>query len=143
MTTPKKRLTVIVLALLLYLAGPLREWFYLSTEQARGSFPVDSDSIALGLVKFGVGWAILAPFFALILWLSLRLYPGAVPLFGLNGERPYRSVVWSMIFAVPIFYELFFAAQSVFRAQPLDVAGALLITYLLLCLRSSIVYRRR
>lgn len=138
--TPKSRASVIALALALYLTAPVVEWFYYTTELDRGSFPVDADSIGLPLGMFMVGWLVGAPLAALLIWLALRSYPGRVSLFSFNGERPYWSLLWSALFAVPMFYDLFFAVESVYNLQPLDVVQATLLAYLLLCLRSSIVH---
>lgn len=140
--TPKNRISVIILAVALYLTAPLVEWFYYTTELERGSFPVEADSIGLPFGMFMFGWLVGAPVAALLIWLALRSYPGSVSLFSFNSERPYWSVFWSVLFAVPMFYDLFFAVESVYRLQPLDVVQALLAAYLLLCLRSSIVYSK-
>lgn len=140
--TPKKRATVVALAIVLYLTAPLTEWYYLNTELERGSFPANADSIILPIFRFVIGWLIMSPFIALFIWLTLRAYPGRVSLFSFNFERSYWSVIWSMLFAVPVFYEIFFAAESIYRLNPLDVVQPLLTAYLLLCLRSSIIYSR-
>jgi sterol desaturase/sphingolipid hydroxylase (fatty acid hydroxylase superfamily) len=140
--TPKKRSSVIALAIALYLTAPLVEWFYYRTELERGSFPVNADSIGLPLGMFMLGWFIGAPFAALIVWLILRSYPGRVSLFSFNGERPYWSIFWSVLFAVPVFYDFFFAVESIYRLQPLDVIQALLTVYLILCLRSSLIHNK-
>lgn len=138
--TPKNPARVTVLAIALYLTAPFIEWYYFSSELNRGAFPIDADSIFLPFSMFMIGWLVGAPFVAFFIWFTLRSYPGCVSLFNFNLKRPYWSVFWSMLFAVPIFYYLFFAIQSIYRLHPLDVLQALLIAYLLLCLRSSIIH---
>lgn len=138
--TPKNRISVAALAALLYLTAPLIEWFYYSTELARGSYPVNADSIGLPIGLFTNVWLIGLPLATVLIWLALLPYTGSVSLFGFNAARPYWSVVWSVLFAYLVFQDLFFCVRSAFLGNPLDVAQSGLIVYLWLCLRSSIVY---
>lgn len=138
--TPKNRISVAASAAVLYLTAPIIEWFYYSTELARGSYPVNADSIGLPISLFTIVWLIGLPLVAALIWLALRSYPGSVSLFGFNAARPYWSVVWSVLFAYLVFQDVFFCVQSAFLGNPLDVAQSGLMAYLLLCLRSSIVY---
>ena len=139
--TPKRRMPIIILAILLYLTAPLIEWYYFSTELARGSFQPSADSILLPIWTFLIGWALGAPVASLLLWYALFRYPGQVSLFGFNHARPYWSLAWSILFAVLVFCDLFFAVTSAYRWQPLDLLQSVTMVYLLLCLRASIVYR--
>ena len=138
--TPKNRSSVAVLATFLYLSAPIVEWFYYRTELGRGSYTVNADSIGLPIGRFTVVCLIGLPLLAALLWLVLRSYPGSVSLLGFNTARPYWSIVWSMIFAYPVIRELVFCVESAFLGNPLDVAHAGLMSYLMLCLRGSIVY---
>ena len=138
--TPKNRTSVAVLAAVLYLTAPLVEWAYYSTELARGSYPVNADSIGLPIDLFTIVWLIGLPLAATLIWFVLRSYPGSVSLFGFNAARPYWSAVWSVLFAYLVFQSIFLCVQSVFRGQPLDVVQSGLMAYLFLCLRSSVVY---
>lgn len=140
--TPKNRATVVVLAIVLYLTAPLVEWYYFNNELTRGSFPVNADSILLPISIFLTGWVVGAPVVALFLCYALQQYPGQVSLFSFNRARRYWSLIWSVILVAPIFYDVFFAVQSAYRLQPLDVLQALLTAYLLLCLRASIIHRK-
>jgi hypothetical protein len=47
--TPKNRISVVFLAVTLYLTAPLVEWYFYTTELARGSFPPDA---ILSLFRF-------------------------------------------------------------------------------------------
>jgi len=141
LTTPKHRTPIIVLAVFLYLTAPLVEWYYFNTELARGNFQSTSDSILLPIWTFLIGWALGAPLAALLIWYALFRYPGKVSVFGFNEVRPYWSLAWSIVFALLVFCDLFFAALSAYRSQPLDFLQSVMMVYLLLCLRASIVYR--
>ena len=138
--TPKNRITVILIAATLYITAPMVEWFFYSTELDRGHFAVTNDSIGLPFSIFMRGWLLGMPFAALLIWLALCSYPGRVSLISFNGARLYWSIFWSLLFAVPVFYSFFFAIESVYRLEPLDVLQSFLSAYLLLCLRSSIIY---
>jgi hypothetical protein len=141
--TPKQRITLVTVAVLLYLSDPLIEWHYLKMDLDRGAFPVNQDSIIIGLYRFVLGWLILSPLYAALLWFSMRKYPGKKPLFGFNSDRFYWSLIWSFAFALPVFYEVFSAAQRLHGEYPLEVISSLVFAYLLLCFRTSIVYRAR
>ena len=138
--TPEKDTSVATVAGVLYLTAPLVEWVYYSTELARGNFPVDADSISLPLFRFMVVWLVGAPIARLIMWFLLRSYPGRVPLFGFNRERPVWSLVWSAVFSFLVYKELTFSVRSFFAGNPLDVAQSLCMAALFLFIRSSIVF---
>jgi hypothetical protein len=84
------------LAAVLYLTAPIVERFYYSTELARGSYPVNADSIGLPIGLFTIVWLIGLPVAAALIWFVLRSYPGSVSVFGFNAARPYWSAVWSL-----------------------------------------------
>jgi len=138
--TPKTRAALIALAVVLYLTAPIVEWFYFSNELGRGHYPVNADSIALPLGSFIIGWLIGSPVAVVLLWFSMRSYPGSVSLFGFNRARPYWSLGWSILFAFLVFEAVFFAMQSAVLVHPIDMIQSTLMAYLFLCLRSSIVY---
>lgn len=137
--TPKNGISVIFLAVALYLTAPLVEWYFYTTELARGNFPPDADSIAIPLFQFSVVWVLGAPVAALLIGFALRDYPGAVSLFGFNRARPVRSAFWTLVFGFFVFEHLTFAIASVQKSQPFDVIQSILLAYLMLCLRSSLV----
>ncbi|MGI8641377.1 MAG: hypothetical protein ACR2MG_15700 [Pyrinomonadaceae bacterium] len=138
--TPKNRISVIFLAVALYLTAPFVEWYFYTTELARGSFSPDADSIAIPLFQFAVGWVLGAPIAALLIGFALRDYPGAISLFAFNRVRPVWSAVWTLVFGYMVFKHLVFAFASVQKSQPFDVIQPMLLAYLTLCLRSSLVY---
>ncbi len=137
---PKQRISVIILAIVLYLTAPFVEWYFYMTELARGSFPPDADSIGIPLFQFTIGWVLGAPVAALLVWFALRDYPGAVSLFAFNQERPAWSAFWTLLFGYLIFQDVAFAVASVQKSQPLDAMQSLLLVYFQLCLRSSVIY---
>jgi hypothetical protein len=138
--TPENKSSVAILAGLLYLTAPIVEWVFYSTELARGTFPVNADSISIPLFGFMVVWLIGAPEAVLIVWFVLRSYPGRVPLFGINRNRPIWSFVWSAVFVFLVYKLLSFDFQSVFRANPLDVVQSTGLALLFLYIRCSVVY---
>jgi len=137
---PKNRISVIFLAVALYLTSPLVEWYFYTTELARGSFPPNADSISIPLFRFVIVWVLGAPVAALLVGFALRDYPGAVSLFAFNRARPVWSAFWTLVFGFLIFKHLTFAFASVQKSQPFDVIQPLLLAYLMLCLRSSLIY---
>ena len=140
MRTPKHRKSVVTFAILLYLTAPLIEWYFYTTELARGSFPPDADSIAIPLFRFVIVWVLGAPIVALLVWFALRDYPGAVSLFAFNRARLIWSAVWTLVFGYLVVQEFAFAVASFQKSQPFDVIRSLLLVYLMLCLRSSLIY---
>ncbi|MGI8556663.1 MAG: hypothetical protein ACR2LT_09955 [Pyrinomonadaceae bacterium] len=138
--TPKNRISVIFLAVALYLTAPFVEWYFYTTELARGSFSPDADSISIPLFQFAIGWVLGAPIAALLVGFALRDYPGAVSLFTFNRARPVWSAIWTLVFGYLVFKHLTFAVASVQKSQPFDVIQPILLAYLTLCLRSSLVY---
>jgi hypothetical protein len=138
--TPKNRIAVIFLAVALYLTAPLVEWYFYTTELARGSFPPDADSIAIPLFRFVIVWVLGSPIAALLVGFALQDYPGAVSLFAFNRARPVWSAFWTLVFGFLIFKHLTFAFASAQKLQPFDVIQPLLLAYLMLCLRSSLIY---
>ncbi|HLM60641.1 MAG TPA: hypothetical protein VK308_07555 [Pyrinomonadaceae bacterium] len=128
------------MATALYLTAPLVEWYFYTTELARGSFPPDADSIAIPLFRFIIVWVLGAPVAALLIWFALRDYPGAVSLFAFNRARSLWSAAWTLVFGYLIVHEIAFAIVSVQKSQPFDVVRSLLLAYLMLCLRSSLIY---
>ena len=140
MRTPKTRTNLIILAIVLYLTAPFVEWYFYANELVRDSFPSNADSIAIPLFQFAIGWVLGAPIAALLIWLALRGYPGSVSLFSFNRVRFVWSAIWTLLFGYLIVEELAFAIVSIQKSQPFDVIQALLLAYLMLCLRSSLIY---
>jgi hypothetical protein len=138
--TPKMKRTAWLLALVSILAQPLVEAVYYSTNLGRGAYPTDADSIGIPIFQFVFGWLLTLPVVIAFVWFALREYPGSVPLAAYNTARPIWSFLWSAVLLLLAASYVWFAFQSIMRGLPFDVAAALLSIYLLLCLRSSVVY---
>jgi hypothetical protein len=137
--TPKNRISVIFLAVALYLTAPFVEWYFYTTELARGSFPSDADSIGIPLFRFIIVWVLGAPVAALLIGFALQDYQGGISLFGFNRARPVWSAFWTLVFGFLVFKHLTFAIASMQESQPFDVIQPLFLAYLMLCLRSSLL----
>ncbi|MCY7374595.1 MAG: hypothetical protein LH472_01315, partial [Pyrinomonadaceae bacterium] len=104
--TPKDKLNLLVWTVLLYITAPFFEWINLESDLANGKFPVNADSIGLGLVFFIIGWILFAPFAALFTFWVLSKYVPQSALFGFNFKRPLWSFVWTLLFAFLAFDSL-------------------------------------
>ncbi len=132
--------TVWLLALLSIFAQPFVEATYYAAALRRGAFPPEADSIGIPISQFVFGWLVSLPVVFLFIWFALREYPGSVPLAAHNTSRPVWSFLWSAFLLLLAASYTWFAFQSIRRGFPVDVAAALLSIYLLLCLRSSVVF---
>jgi hypothetical protein len=56
--TPNRKLTLWIFALLYLLVQPVVEAIYYITNQSRGAYPVNADSIAIPIFQFTFGWLI-------------------------------------------------------------------------------------
>ena len=136
--TPKRKSTVAVLAAVAYVTVLIFKWHsYLIEASGKEKF---ADLAALKIYPLIILWLIGLPLVGFVLWGALKTYPGRVSLFSFNSGRPYWSLVWSILFAFPIFQYTFFCIASISRGELIDVAHACAMTYLLMCLRSSIVF---
>lgn len=142
MQTPRMKRTVWLLTLLSVFAQPFVEFVYYSTNLDRGAYPVDADSISIPLFQLAFGWLVTLPAVLAFVWFALRDYPGSVSFIAHNSRRPIWSFVWSLVLLLLAASYVWFAFQSIMRGFPLDVAAALLSTYLVLCFRSSIIFSR-
>jgi hypothetical protein len=142
MHTPKAKRTVWLLALISLLAEPFVEYVYYRTNLRRGAYPANADSIGIPIFQFAFGWVVTLPFVLAFIWFALRDYPGSVSFVAWNSARPVWSAAWSIILSLLAASYAWFALQSAMRGFPLDVAAALLSTYLMLCFRSSIIFSR-
>lgn len=139
--TPRKSLSLILLAAFLYLTAPLVEWWYYAAELERGSFPVNADSIAIPLFQFTFGWLTGAPVAAFLIWFCVRDYQGNHSLFGFNRKRLIWSLIWTVAFGWLFVSNLIDFGQSICAGQPFDAIQNILCAYLVLCLRASVVNR--
>ena len=107
-----------MLAAVAYVTVLIFKWHsYLIEASGKEKF---ADLAALKIYPLIILWLIGLPLVGFVLWGALKTYPGRVSLFSFNSGRPYWSLVWSILFAFPIFQ--------------------CAMTYLLMCLRSSIVF---
>ncbi len=139
---PKHRTTTMAMAFAVYLTAPLVEWYYLRSQLIAEAFPVSADSISIPIAHFLVGWIVCLPFFVVLVVFATKGYPGNVPLLSLTSNFGLRGVVCSSICAIPIFYYLFFAVQSLQRHQFLDTIQAIAIVYVVLSMRAAFLMRK-
>ena len=137
-TTLKSKRHFALFAAFLYAAAPLVEAAYYVTQQGRGAYPPDGDTIAIPIYEFAMGLLFLSPVYAVTVWLAVRSYRGGRPLLAFDTMRPVQSVFWSLLLGGLALYNLGYGAYSAYRLLPLDTASSLLWAYLLLCLRSSL-----
>ncbi len=140
--TPRLKRTVWLLVLLAVFAEPFVEYVYYSTNLERGVYPPDADSIGIPLFQFAVAWIVTLPVVLGFVWFALRDYPGSVSFMAHNSGRPIWSLAWSVVLLLLAASYVSFAFRSVARGFPLDVAAASLNVYLVLCLRSSVIFSR-
>ena len=137
-TSLKTKWQFAVFAALLYLTAPLVNAVYFMIEEARDSYPANADSIGIPIFAFAGFMLALSPFYAVIVWLATYFYRGGLSLFSFNTRRPIWSGFWSLLLGVLVLAALYSAGYSAYQIQPLEVVAALLWSYLLLCLRSSL-----
>jgi len=131
--SPRRKSTLVILAALYWLAAPFVEAVYYSIEQFRGAYPVNADSISIPIFQFFVGWLIFSPMVALLIWWTLRSYPGSVPFLAFHRHRPiWGGLLWAATGAW-LTFSLMFAGQSVLSAHWLDAIYQLASCYLALC----------
>lgn len=133
MRTPKRKVTLAILAVIFWLAAPFVEAVFYAAEQSRGAYPVDSDSIAIPIFQFFTGWLVLSPFVAIFLWRVLRSYPGSVPFLAFNRKHPFLGVLYWVATMTWLISSFMFGLQSVLAAHWTDVAYQLFGCYLALC----------
>jgi hypothetical protein len=140
LTTPKRRSLVWLLAVCWMLFQPFTEAVFYYTNAVRGEYPPNADAIEISIVEFAFGCFLLSPVLFGFIWFCLREYPGAVPLYAFNSSRPFWSIIWTLLFALMVFAEVRASVNGVRERYPMDVVNACFTIYLLLCLRSSVIY---
>ncbi|MFZ5806485.1 MAG: hypothetical protein ACOY3I_04710 [Verrucomicrobiota bacterium] len=82
---------------------------------------------------------VILPFLIFIFWLCLRKYKGNLSLFTWDRKRPWRSIMWTIIFLSAFLMEL--RAGAIFLAQKIPPYGILIFAwaYLILHLRATMV----
>jgi len=137
-----RRPVVSLLVAAWWLASPIVEAVFYSTEQSRGAYPPQADSIVIPIFKFAIVWVLLTPFVAGLIWLALRLAPARFPWLAFDPGRRLWCVFWTLALGTFAFSELWFCVASIGRNHPEDVAGSLLGIFAALALRAAICARR-
>lgn len=139
--TPKDGIHILMLTFLLYITAPMFEWQILQTNLANNNYPVDADSIGLGLFQFIFALILFAPFvLGFTIWVLWK-YPPQCPLFGFNFGRSVWSFFWTLVFGF-LFFNSF--ALAIINFSEVFIVGAiqnLLLGYLFLLFRASIIFR--
>ena len=142
MITLKSKWHFALLAAFLYVTAPVVNALYYWIEQGREAYPPDADAIAIPIYSFAMGVLLFSPVYALLVWLATRSYRGGLSLFAFNPRRPFWSGFWSLLLGGLMLLNLYDAVEKVIRFLFVDAASDLIWTYLLLCLRSSLVSAR-
>ena len=139
--TPKDSLHTFMLTFLIYITAPIFEWQVLQTNLANNIYAVNADSIGLGLFQFVVGWILFAPLvLGFTIWVLWK-YPSQCSLFGFNFKRIIWSFFWTLVFGF-LFFNCF--ALAILNISEFFFIGAiqnLLLGYLFLLFRTSIIFR--
>lgn len=138
MITLRSKWHFALFAALLYITAPVVDAVYYITQQGRGTYPANADSIGIPIYEFALALLLLSPLYVVVVWLAVRSYRGGRPLLTFDTTRLVRSTLWSLLLGGLALYNLGDGAYSAYRLLPLDTISALLWAYLLLCLRSSL-----
>jgi len=130
------------LMLCLYLSAPYFEWsrinaFFISLPSA--VIEEEMSFIAGGLIFVWV-WGFIA-LLILLNWTG-KNYLSSVSIFAFNRERMFRSFIWSAIFGYFFFNEVFLAVNNSLHFRFFEVFQGLALAYVLLCLRTLIVFKK-
>lgn len=66
-----------------------------------GTLNPDADSIAIPIMGHAIAAMVIAPIVLAITWACLWRYEGGGALFGWDGERPWRSIVATIVLGTP------------------------------------------
>jgi hypothetical protein len=138
--TPPYQFVVWFLVFAQLFSEPLKVADYYQTNFERGVYPPYADAISIPLMQFMVGWCITLPFILLLVAFALWEYPGAMPLWAYNWQRPVWSLFWTALVGLLLINQLYNMFWNVVENFPLSVAHDGLTIYVLLCLRTSIIY---
>lgn len=139
--TPNDRLYILALTILVYVTLPIIQWENLQNNLVNGVYRVDADSIGLGLFQFIFVWVLFAPFVLTFMVWVLGKYPPSVLLFGHNSKRIVWSFCWTLIFGFLFFIGFALAAIDISQLFFVGAIQNLLLGYLFLLFRASIVFR--
>lgn len=138
--TPKHGAVLLILAIGLYLVDPVMVIQNYRARLAAGEYPVDADSIGIPIAQFLIGWILAAPFLTLLLWLALSGYRGHTSLFEFDHSRLFWSGMWTVSLGLLAGFNVLMAVDNFVESRNyFYVASYLLWTYILLCLRASVV----
>lgn len=140
--TPRDRVHILMWTFLIYITAPLFEWQTLQTNLANNIYPVNADSIGLGLFQFIFVWILFAPFvLGFTIWVLWKYQPQSF-LFGFNFSRNLWSFFWTLVFGF-LFLNCF--ALAILNISEFSFIGSiqnLLLGYLFLLFRASIIFRK-
>ena len=138
--TPKDGRSVLLVAMVWWLLMPIAEGVFYYTNRLRGEYPPPGNHIEIPVGLFFIGWIVITPALVALVWFCLRQYPGAVSLFAFNTGRPVWSAAWTLAALWHFYSEIPFLYASIRDRYPMDLITGLIEVYLMLCLRSSVIY---
>lgn len=139
--TPKDRIHILMLTFLLYITAPIFQWQILQTNLTNNIYPVDADSIGLGLFQFIFALILFAPLvLSFTIWVLWK-YPPQCSLFGFNFKRSIWSFFWTLVFSFLIFNCFALAILNIAEFFFISATQNLLLGYLFLLFRTSIIFR--
>jgi hypothetical protein len=136
---PKDGRSVLLVAMAWWVLMPIAEGVFYYTNTLRGENRGGPDLIC-PVALFVLGWVVIAPAVFGLVWFCLRRYPGAVSLFAFDTARPVWSGVWTLALLSYLYSEIAFFYASIRDRYPMDLMTGLIEVYLMLCLRSSVIY---
>jgi hypothetical protein len=130
---------------MIVLASPILNiinWY--NPDSRRVYVPIGLDSLTLTIREYLTFWAIFGSpihlIIAMVIIIALIKYPGSVPLFGFNSNRPIWSILWTLvILAAAIFFILFYVEEDS-SIKLIERLYTLIVIYFLAQLRSSLTY---
>jgi hypothetical protein len=141
--TPKKRATMVCLMLGLYALRPLVDYIYYKWGLRMGAFPTNADSIGIPLSASWTGWLIGWPIILLFAVVVSCTYVGDLPFTFFDRARPIWSLLWTVLILILTIWMVLGATYNLRYLQIVDFADALMVSYVLLSLRSALVAFRR
>jgi hypothetical protein len=136
---PNDGRSVLLVAIAWWCLTPVSEGVFYLTNALRGENG-GGPEIICPVALFTLAWIILAPAVFGVIWFCLRKYPGAVSLFAFNTARPVWSAAWTLTVLIYLYSDIPFFYASIRDRYPMDLVTGVIEVYLMLCLRSSIIY---
>lgn len=138
MRTPRQLRTLAIYAISVFLTSPLVVALYFFSRWLRGDYPPDADSIGIPILGYALFYL---PFFMILLCAALWKYPGRVPLYAWNRERPVWSVWWTLVFLILAYQAILMVVDAIQGRMLLVAVFFILQLHVLLLLRGSVVSR--